>query len=46
MPRVTLVALMRGIEQAGRLFTLSDAGLEVDSLDTLAEHAWLPFPQP
>jgi hypothetical protein len=30
----------------GRLFTLSDAGIEANSLDNLAEEAWLAFPAP
>jgi hypothetical protein len=38
--------ILRSFVAAGRLFTLSDAGLEADSLDTLAEEAWLPFPAP
>jgi Beta propeller domain len=38
--------ILRSFVAAGRLFTLSDAGLEVDSLDSLAEEAWLPFPPP
>ena len=38
--------ILRSFVAAGRLFTLSDAGLEADSLDSLAEEAWLPFPAP
>jgi Beta propeller domain len=38
--------VVRSFVAAGRLFTLSDAGLEANSLDTLAEEAWLPLPPP
>jgi hypothetical protein len=27
------------------VFTLSDAGIEANSLDTLAEEAWVRFPR-
>jgi hypothetical protein len=36
--------IQRSFVVAGRLFTLSDAGIEANSLDNLAEEAWLPFP--
>jgi uncharacterized secreted protein with C-terminal beta-propeller domain len=35
--------ILRSFVVKGRLFTLSDAGLEANSLDNLAEEAWLPF---
>jgi Beta propeller domain len=38
--------ILRSFVVDGRLFTLSDAGLEANSLATLAEEAWLPFPVP
>jgi len=38
--------IQRSFVVAGRLFTLSDAGLEANDLDTLAEQAWLEFPAP
>ena len=37
-------AVLRCFVVEGRLFTLSDAGIEANSLDTLAEEVWLPFP--
>jgi uncharacterized secreted protein with C-terminal beta-propeller domain len=37
-------SILRSLVVKGRLFTLSDAGLEANALDTLAEQAWLPFP--
>jgi hypothetical protein len=36
----------RAFVVGGRLFTLSEAGIEANSLTTLAEEAWLPFPPP
>jgi hypothetical protein len=36
--------ILRSFVAGGRLFTLSDAGIEANSLDTLAEEAWLRFP--
>jgi Beta propeller domain len=38
--------ILRSFVLRGRLFTLSDAGLEANSLDDLAEQAWLAFPAP
>jgi uncharacterized secreted protein with C-terminal beta-propeller domain len=35
--------VLRSFVVQGKLFTLSDAGLEADDLDTLAELAWLPL---
>jgi Beta propeller domain len=35
--------ILRSLVVRGQLFTLSDAGLEANSLDNLAEQAWLPF---
>ena len=37
-------AILRSFVVKGRLFTLSDAGIAANSLDTLAEEAWLRFP--
>jgi beta propeller domain-containing protein len=36
--------ILRSFVVQGRLFTLSDAGVAANSLDTLAEEAWVPFP--
>jgi hypothetical protein len=36
----------RALVVRGRLFTLSERGLEADSMATLGEEAWLPFPPP
>jgi Beta propeller domain len=38
--------ILRSFVLGGRLFTLSDAGIEANSLDNLAEQAWLAFPSP
>jgi Beta propeller domain len=38
--------IVRSFVLGGRLFTLSDAGIEANSLDNLAEQGWLPFPPP
>jgi hypothetical protein len=38
--------ITRSFVLGGRLFTLSDAGIEANSLDDLAEQGWLPFPAP
>ena len=38
--------ILRSFVLGGRLFTLSDAGIEANSLDNLAEQAWLAFPAP
>jgi hypothetical protein len=38
-------SILRSFVVEGRLFTLSDAGIEANSLDTLAEEAWLRFPR-
>jgi hypothetical protein len=38
--------ITRSFVLSGRLFTLSDAGIEANSLDDLAEQGWLPFPAP
>jgi uncharacterized secreted protein with C-terminal beta-propeller domain len=38
-------SILRSFVVQGRLFTLSDAGIEANSLDTLAEEAWVPFPR-
>jgi uncharacterized secreted protein with C-terminal beta-propeller domain len=35
--------VLRSFVVQGKLFTVSDAGLEANSLDDLAEQAWLPF---
>jgi uncharacterized secreted protein with C-terminal beta-propeller domain len=35
--------IVRSLVVDGRLFTLSESGLELNSMDTLAELAWLPF---
>jgi uncharacterized secreted protein with C-terminal beta-propeller domain len=37
-------SILRSFVVKGRLFTLSDAGIEANTLDTLAEEAWVPFP--
>lgn len=39
----TWPAIRRSIVADGTLFTLSDAGLEAESLTDLSEKAWLPF---
>jgi hypothetical protein len=36
----------RSLVVADRLFTMSDRGIEMEALATLAEQAWLPFPAP
>ncbi|HEV3378392.1 MAG TPA: beta-propeller domain-containing protein, partial [Thermoleophilaceae bacterium] len=38
--------ILRSFVLGGRLFTLSDAGVEANSLDDLSEQAWLAFPAP
>jgi hypothetical protein len=38
--------IQRSFVLGGRLFTLSDAGIEANSLDDLAEQSWLAFPAP
>jgi Beta propeller domain len=38
--------ISRSLVVDGRLFTLSYGGIEMNSLDTLARLAWVPFPQP
>ena len=38
--------IQRSFVLGGRLFTLSDAGIEANSLDDLAEQGWLAFPAP
>jgi hypothetical protein len=38
--------IQRSFVLGGRLFTLSDAGIEANSLDNLAEQGWLAFPAP
>jgi Beta propeller domain len=38
--------VQRSFVLGGRLFTLSDAGIEAGSLDNLAEQGWLAFPAP
>jgi hypothetical protein len=38
--------IQRSLVLGGRLFTLSDAGIEANSLDNLAEQGWLAFPAP
>jgi hypothetical protein len=38
--------ILRSFVLGGRLFTLSDAGIEANSLDDLSEQAWLAFPAP
>ena len=38
--------ITRSLVLGGRLFTLSDAGIEANSLDDLAEQGWLAFPAP
>jgi hypothetical protein len=38
-------SILRSFVVQGRLFTLSDAGIEANSLDTLAEEAWVRFPR-
>jgi uncharacterized secreted protein with C-terminal beta-propeller domain len=38
--------ILRSFVLGGRLFTLSDAGIEANSLDNLAELGWLAFPAP
>jgi uncharacterized secreted protein with C-terminal beta-propeller domain len=38
--------ITRSFVLGGRLFTLSDAGIEANSLDDLAEQGWLAFPAP
>jgi hypothetical protein len=38
--------ITRSFVLGGRLFTLSDAGIEANSLDDLAEQGWVPFPAP
>ena len=38
--------ILRSFVLGGRLFTLSDAGIEANSLDNLAEQGWLAFPPP
>jgi hypothetical protein len=35
--------IRRSLVASGRLFTLSDLGMELNSLSTLGEEAWLPF---
>ncbi|HEY8585065.1 MAG TPA: beta-propeller domain-containing protein [Capillimicrobium sp.] len=42
----TYASPRRTVVIGGRLLTISDAGVEFGSLDTLAEQAWVPFPQP
>jgi hypothetical protein len=36
--------VLRALVVKGRLLTLSEGGIEVNDLGTLAEQAWLPFP--
>ena len=36
----------RSLVMGDRLFTLSMLGLKASALDTLADRAWVPFPQP
>ena len=38
--------ITRNLVVNGRLLTLSDIGLEADSLANLAEQGWLPFTAP
>jgi hypothetical protein len=38
--------ILRSFVLGGRLFTLSDAGIEANSLDNLAGQGWLAFPPP
>jgi hypothetical protein len=38
--------ILRSFVLGGRLFTLSDAGVEANSLADLSEQAWLAFPAP
>jgi uncharacterized secreted protein with C-terminal beta-propeller domain len=38
--------IQRSFVLGGRLFTLSDAGIEANSLENLAEQGWLAFPAP
>jgi hypothetical protein len=38
--------ILRSFVLGGRLFTLSDAGIEANSLDNLAEQGWLAFTPP
>jgi uncharacterized secreted protein with C-terminal beta-propeller domain len=38
--------ISRSLVVKGRLFTLSESGVEMNSLETLARLAWVPFPQP
>jgi Beta propeller domain len=38
--------IQRSFVLGGRLFTLSDAGIEANSLDNLGEQGWLAFPAP
>jgi Beta propeller domain len=38
--------ILRSFVLRGRLLTLSDAGIEANSLDDLAEQGWLAFPAP
>jgi uncharacterized secreted protein with C-terminal beta-propeller domain len=44
VPHTTTPPVARSFVVRGRLFTLSEAGLEANALDTLAEEAWLAFP--
>jgi uncharacterized secreted protein with C-terminal beta-propeller domain len=37
--------IRRSLVAGGRLFTLSDLGMELNSLATLGEEAWVPFPE-
>ncbi len=39
-------AIRRSLVARGVLYTVSDAGLEASTLDSLAELSWLPFPAP
>jgi Beta propeller domain len=38
--------IQRSFVLGGRLFTLSDAGIEANSLDNLGEQGWVAFPAP
>jgi hypothetical protein len=41
----TLAAIRRALVVGGTLYTLSEAGLKASNLATLADSAWVPFPQ-
>jgi uncharacterized secreted protein with C-terminal beta-propeller domain len=45
VPDYYLPAIERAFVVGGRLFTLSQLGVEANDLGTLAQQGWAPFPQ-